>query len=110
FEYGVDSVHLELDAGDQIEKALRIRREVPTEGWVSSDIYIHTLTHSGHGDATLEDRAITIAGEGIELPVLTDHNINVDLTPTVKTLGLDRYFTPVTGNEVTTRVGHFNVF
>lgn len=110
FEYGVDSMRVELTADDRVEKTFQIRREVSTEGWVSSDTHIHTLTHSGHGDATLQDRAITIAGEGIELPVLTDHNINVDLTPTLKELGLERYFTPVTGNELTTKVGHFNVF
>lgn len=110
FEYGVDSVEVELKPGDHIQKTLRIQREVDTEGWISSDTHIHTFTYSRHGDATMEERAITIAGEGIELPILTDHNVYVDLAPFAAVMGVDNYFTPVTGDELTTKFGHFNVF
>jgi len=110
FEYGVDSVRITLKAGDHFSKKFVIKREVPTEGWVSSDTHIHTLTYSGHGDATIEERALTIAGEGIELPVITEHNLNVDIDPVAEKMGVRKYFTPVTGDEVTTAVGHFNVF
>ena len=89
---------------------MSIGQEVPTEGWISSDTHIHTYTYSGHGDASIEERAITIAGEGIELPVMTDHNIKVDIAPVMKSLGLDRFYTPVIGNEFTTNLGHFNIF
>ncbi|MDO6438631.1 CehA/McbA family metallohydrolase [Cyclobacterium sp. 1_MG-2023] len=109
-EYGVDSLQLEIKPGDQIHKKLYIKREVPTEGWISSDTHIHTFTHSGHGDASMQERAITIAGEGIELPIITDHNINIDLAPTAKEMQVNPYFTPVIGNEVTTHLGHFNIF
>src|SRR6185369_15361008 len=73
-------------------------------------IHTHTLTHSGHGDATVEERMVTLAGEGIELPIATDHNRHIDQRPFAKTAGVGRYFTPVIGNEVTTPVGHFNIF
>ena len=68
FEYDIDSVRLSLAPGDVVQKELVIHREVPTEGYVSCDTHIHTLTYSGHGDATLDERVVTIAGEGIELP------------------------------------------
>ena len=55
-----------------------IRREVPTPGYVACDTHVHTLTHSGHGDATDVERVVTLAGEGVELPVATDHNKQVD--------------------------------
>ena len=110
FEYGVDSIAIVLKNADTLQRALHIEREVNTEGWVSSDTHIHTLTHSGHGDATIEERAITIAGEGIELPVITEHNKAIDIRSTAKQLEVDRWFTPVTGNEVTTARGHFNIF
>jgi hypothetical protein len=110
FEYGIDSLRLEIKPGERVQKTFRIKREVQTEGWISCDTHIHTFTYSGHGDATLEDRVITIAGEGIELPVITDHNIYVDLNPTARRMQVDGYFTPVTGDELTTKVGHFNVF
>jgi hypothetical protein len=110
FAYGVDSLRINLLPGQQQKQQLRIRQEVLMPGWVSSDTHIHTFTHSGHGDATVEERVLSIAGEGLELPVLTDHNVHVDIRPVVIELGMSPYYTPIMGNEVTTPVGHFNIF
>ncbi len=110
FEWGVASEALTLSAGDRREVRLQVRREVDTRGWIAADSHIHTLTHSGHGDATMEERMLTIAGEGIELAVATDHNHHTDYAPTVASMGVSEHFTPVIGNEVTTKQGHFNAF
>ncbi|HKB04571.1 MAG TPA: CehA/McbA family metallohydrolase [Gemmataceae bacterium] len=110
FEYGIDSVRVSLKPGDTARKALTIRREVPTPGYASCDTHVHTLTHSGHGDATVEERVVTIAGEGLELPVATDHNKQVSYEDAAEAAGVRMYFTPLVGNEVTTSVGHFNIF
>jgi hypothetical protein len=110
FEYSLAWVHLDLAPGQSSRHRLRIRREVPTAGYVACDTHVHTLTHSGHGDATIAERLITLACEGIELPIATDHNIHVDYEALSQQLNLRRYFTPVIGNEVTTSIGHFNVF
>jgi hypothetical protein len=110
FEYGVDSTTVDVHAGEQLSHTFRINREVDTRGWIASDTHVHTLTHSGHGDATDRDRVITLAGEGIELPVITDHNIHIDLSNEALAAGTSKWFTSVIGNEVTTGVGHFNVF
>ncbi|MBD0378503.1 MAG: hypothetical protein ICV51_23100 [Flavisolibacter sp.] len=106
FEYGVDSAKIIVKRGDQLHRKFVIRREVPTDGWVSSDTHIHTLTYSKHGDATIEERALTIAGEGIELPITTEHNITTDLKAVAKKMNVSAYFTPVMGMEWTTSVGH----
>src|SRR5205085_671010 len=74
------------------------------------DTHVHTLTYSGHGDATLDERVLTLAGEGVELPVAAEHNRQIDYHAAAVRLGVRKYFTPVVGNEVTTAVGHFNVF
>jgi hypothetical protein len=110
FEYGVDSATLVLQKADHTDRTLVIKREVNTEGWVSADTHLHSLTYSGHGDASIEERAITIAGEGIEVPIITEHNKAIDIKNIADKLGLHRWFTPVIGNEVTTARGHFNVF
>jgi hypothetical protein len=110
FAYGIDSVRVAVKPGDVVRKTLSIRREVPTPGYVSCDTHIHTLTYSGHGDATIDERVITLAGEGIELPIATDHNRQISLHETAVMLGVRRWFTPVVGNEVTTSLGHFNIF
>lgn len=110
FEYGIDSARIELKAGEHAAQTFSISREVSTTGWVSSDTHIHTYTFSRHGDASASERVLTIAGEGIELPVMTDHNQHIDLRPFAIDQGVERFFTPVMGNEVTTAIGHFNVF
>lgn len=98
------------DQGGDGRLALQIVREVDTSGYVSADTHIHTLTHSGHGDSSVEERMVTLAGEGVELAIATDHNHNIDYRPTQERMQLNSYFTPVIGNEVTTPVGHFNAF
>lgn len=110
FEYTLASEEVTLAAGDRVEKKLAIRREVPTAGWVACDTHTHSLTHSGHGDATAEERMVTLAGEGVELAVATDHDVAIDYDPVARVVGVRRFFTPVIGDEVTTGVGHFNVF
>ena len=71
FEYSVVTQTMTVAAGQTVAKFLGLRREVPAHGWVAADTHIHTLTHSKHGDATLDERMLTIAGEGIELAVAT---------------------------------------
>ena len=109
FEYSVATQRVSV-ANDSAQMSLNIHREVPTPGLVSCDTHIHTFTHAKHGDATLDERMLTLAGEGIELPISTEHNMLVDFTEPARRLGVAKYFTPVIGCEVTTRAGHFNVF
>jgi hypothetical protein len=110
FEYGLASREVTVGEGDERAVALAIGREVPTPGLVACDTHVHTFTHSGHGDATLDERLVTLAGEGVELPVATDHNHFTDYSAPARRLGVASEFTPVVGDEVTTRRGHFNVF
>ena len=110
FEYSMAKTVIRTRIGKPENLSLKIRREVPTPGLVSVDTHIHTLTRSGHGDSTEQERMHTIAGEGIELAVATDHNHHADYRPVQKTTGTSAFFTSVIGNEVTTKTGHFNAF
>ena len=74
FEYGVHRQSLVVRRGDSLKIECSLEREVDTRGWIAADTHIHTRTFSGHGDATLEETMLSIAGEGIELAVATDHN------------------------------------
>ncbi|MCA9057769.1 MAG: CehA/McbA family metallohydrolase, partial [Planctomycetaceae bacterium] len=109
-EYGITVAQLQVEQQSKSNVDLMITREVDTTGWVSCDTHVHTLTHSGHGDASIEERMLTLAGECVEFPIATDHNRHIDYSELAAQLGVGRYFTPVIGNEVTTKVGHFNVF
>lgn len=110
FEYSAARVPLRLTAGERRPVRAALRREVPTPGHVAVDTHLHTLTHSKHGDATIEERVLTIAGEGIEVAVATDHNHQVDYREPAARANVQGHFTPVVGNEVTTAAGHFNAF
>lgn len=110
FEYSLACAEVHIGAGESVNQSLSIQREVPSEGYVACDTHVHTVTHSQHGDATLDERMITLAGEGIELPIATDHNKHIDYKSAAARNGVTRYFTPVIGNEVTTPRGHFNIF
>ncbi|MBN8419826.1 MAG: PHP domain-containing protein [Verrucomicrobia bacterium] len=110
FEWSAERKAISLKAGETKQAALQLKREVPTAGWIAADSHIHTLTHSGHGDAKIEERMLTIAGEGIELAIATDHNHHTDYAPSAASMGVADHFTPVIGNEVTTKHGHFNAF
>lgn len=110
FEYSLAKVEVTLAPGESVDRRLTLRREVPMPGYVASDTHVHTFTHSGHGDATLDERMVTLAGEGIELPIATDHNVHIDYDQAARDRGVRQHFTPIAGNEFTTPTGHFNVF
>src|SRR2546425_4123900 len=110
FAYSVRTQHFTLPPGRTYPLPMRIRREVPTPGMVACDTHVHTFTYSGHGDATVDERMLTLAGEGIELPIATDHNTLTDYSEAAREMGVQNYFTPVIGDEVTTEAGHFNIF
>ncbi len=110
FEYSLAQSTVTLAPGQTVKQQLKIKREVPTAGYVACDTHVHTFTFSRHGDASIEERMITLAGEGIELPIATDHNLQIDYEEVADRLGVRSYFTPMIGNEVTTRTGHFNIF
>ena len=78
FEYSVARAEVELAQGTHASRSLTIRREVDTTGWAAMDTHVHTGAFAGHGDAAIEERMLTIAGEGVELPVSTEHNMRVD--------------------------------
>ncbi len=93
-----------------LEVSVELRREVDTTGFIAADTHLHTLTFSGHGDANLDERLWTLAGEGVELAIATDHNHVTDYRPRQQQLGLGPWYTAVSGDEVTTDNGHFNAF
>lgn len=110
FEYSIASASLSIAEGETAKRTLILERQVDTSNWVACDTHVHTVTHSGHGDCSIQERMATLVGEGIELPIATDHNKQIDYRPIAESVGVTDHFTSVIGNEVTTKHGHFNVF
>jgi len=109
-EYSIAKEDMRIADGDEVTWTATLRREVDTSGWVSGDFHLHTLTYSGHGDSNLNERIISIIGEGVEFAVATDHNHNTDYGPAVEHLHAHDHLTHVTGNEVSAPLGHLNAF
>lgn len=110
FEYGVDSAIVNVNDHKTVDHHFLLAHEVKPVSWKSIDTHVHTLEYSGHGDASMKERILTIAGEGLDYAVITEHNKAVDINATVKNMKMDKWFTPIRGDELTTKVGHFNIF
>jgi hypothetical protein len=110
FEWSVATQQVHIATGQLARLSFQLHHAVSTPGFISCDTHVHTFTHSGHGDATIDERMLTLAGEGIELPIATDHNFHADYSEPARRMRVAEWFTPVTGNEVTTAAGHFNIF
>ncbi len=109
-EYSRAETALDLEPGGRARFEATLVHEVDTDGWISGDYHLHTLTYSGHGDSSMPERIISLVGEGVEFAVATDHNHNTDYGPTMERVGAMDRLRAVTGNEVSTQIGHFNAF
>jgi len=109
-EWGRTQVKLRAFVGKIAKMTIPLPREIDTAGFVAADTHSHTYTFSGHGDASVEDRVVTLAGEGVELPMACDHNHFTYYLARQNELGAAAFFTSVIGDEVTTANGHFNAF
>ncbi len=109
-EWSLAERALTLVAGERESLELELVHELDTTGWVGGDFHLHTRTYSGHGDANVEERLLACLGEGLDFAVATDHDHHTDYGPTLRALGLEGQLATLTGNEVTTPIGHFNAF
>ncbi len=109
-----------FDVAIKLGETARFHAELPrvlsTPGWTSADFHLHQVP-SVDADISLPARVVSIAAEGVELAVASDHYVVTDLEPTRRALIRDGVlatdFQSVVGCEVSTlgnRFGHFNVF
>lgn len=110
FEYSAPVQHVHLKQGAEQSVRLRLRKEVNLSGYVSCDPHVHTFELSRHGDASVDERVLTAAGEGLDLIVSTEHNRVDDYSDVAERRGLSKWTRVLPGNEVTTAMGHFNIF
>lgn len=110
FEYDVVAQDVTAPAGGSIAAPGALIRVVNTTGWVSGDFHIHAQG-SPDADDLLDAKVRAFAGEGVEVPVSTEHEFIGDFGPTAAALGLGSFMHTIAGTELTTTsTGHFNVF
>ena len=124
-QYGVAEASLRLVAGETRRLSLKLRQVVRAPGWLSADLHQHT-TSSFDSPLRPAERVLSAAALGLDLLVLTDHNV-ITAPPVVTARPGSRPAAPaprtaaapllsplvVAGEEVTSYghlIGHFNVF
>ena len=85
-------------------------RVLETPGFISSDYHVH-LIDSPDSRISSRNRVLSMAGEGVENIVATDHSVITDLSPTIAALGLETFVSSTPGEEITTfDTGHYNAY
>lgn len=96
--------------GEVTSVQLVLDEVVQRDGWLALDPHLHG-SPSMDGALPMEDRLLTCAATGVELPVTTDHDAIVDYRPLATALGLDDQMLVLSGTEVTTLMrGHYNLY
>ncbi len=109
-EYSLPRQELELNA--ELGATFRgvFSRTVDTSGWLAADFHLHA-SPSKDSNVPLHDRVLTLAAEGIELAVPTDHNHVTDYSDAITWQRLDGKLASMSGVEITTPGwGHFNAY
>jgi len=110
FSWAVQDVT--ITAGKATVLDAHLVRQVHSTNAISADLHLHA-SPSHDSAASLADRIIQLAAEGIEAAAATDHNAVTDYGPTAKALSLPVPMVLMRGCEVTTSRamwGHFNIF
>jgi hypothetical protein len=109
-EYEVDRRTVTVEPGGNARVQGVLRRTVKTPGYLSADLHMHARGSIDSGlDYTL--RVQSIAAEGLEVVVATDHNYISDYEPFIIASGLQPFIKSIIGLELTTfEAGHFNGF
>lgn len=89
-------------AGRLTQLDVGLKQSVVTPGWVSGDYHLHAR-HSVDSYMSYPDRITTVAAEGVDLAVATDHNYVTDYTPTIASEGLSQFIQGMVGLEPSRR-------
>jgi hypothetical protein len=109
-EYSLPRQELEVNSDLGATFRAELTRTVDTSGYLASDFHVHA-SPSHDSNASLTDRVLTLAAEGIELAVPTDHNHVTDYADTLHAEHLEGKLASTPGIEITTlHWGHFNAF
>ncbi len=106
-EYEWDAVELEVGLNEQLRVDLAVHRSVDSAGWIAADFHVHHAVSHDSGISS-EARVASMACEGVEFFVSTDHDYIWDHSPTVETMDMERWLKTAGGVEVTTlELGHY---
>jgi hypothetical protein len=113
-EYDAVYRDLDLKAGQTATIAAQFRRVVNSAGWIAADFHNHT-SESGDNVSDPDGRLVSMAAEGVEFAVSSEHNRIQSFRPRIRSLGLESLLATADGVELSGRPGpgplnHQNAF
>jgi hypothetical protein len=109
-EYSLHTERVTIPADGEITVSARLARVLDTPGFISSDYHVHMIA-SPDSRISNENRIESMAGEGVENIIATDHSVVTDLGPMIASLGLDGFVHTTPGEEITSfDTGHYNAY
>ena len=110
FAYDRPTQDVTAPPGGSVSAGQKLTRVVDSTGWLSGDFHVHAQ-YSPDGDDLLSLKVRAFAGEGVEIPVSTEHEFIGDFGPAARALSLQPFMHTIAGTELTTTTtGHFNIF
>ncbi len=112
FTWSLDAREVTVTDGGELAFDAALRPVTDTGAWVSGDFHLHAAP-SPDSALSLEARVLSLACEGVDLAVATDHNRITDYAPVARALGLADVLATLPGDELTPggrAWGHFNAF
>ncbi len=97
-------------ANGQVALQAALTRVLATDGWISVDPHMHSEM-SIDSNVPLDERLLSIAGEGVEIAISSDHDFIVDYAPVATELGLGAELATQSGQESSSLIlGHVNAW
>ncbi len=110
FEWELASATVDVTAGATTEVPIALDHVVDTPGVLCGDFHIHTYRSFDTSDPVLF-KVRSLVGDGLEIPVRSDHEWVGDFEPTIAMLGARDWAMGISSLELTTfDWGHFGVF
>ncbi len=110
FEWELASASVDVTAGATTEVPIALDHVVQTPDVLCGDFHIHTHRSFDTADPVLF-KIRSVVGDGLEIPVRSDHEWIGDFEPTIAALGVERWAFGISSLELTTfDWGHFGIF
>ena len=109
YEYEIFDQSVTAEVDKVTEVPVSLVRSVDTTGIMCADFHIHA-NFSADSDDTILEKVTSAVGDGLELPISSEHEWIIDFQPTIQKLGITKFASSFASQELTTfSYGHFGV-
>lgn len=109
WEWELLDTTVNVAAGQTVDVVADLEHSVDSTGWMCADFHIHSWFSADSNDPVI-DKVKSAIGDGLEIPVSSEHEWVIDFQPIVEQLGMKEWAFGMPSEELTTFTwGHFGV-